>query len=40
MSATRKIKKKMVESVTANPHRRRYLIKHTKIVSKLTRKEK
>lgn len=31
MSTQRKIKKKMVESKTANPHRRRYLVKHSRI---------
>lgn len=31
MGAQRKIKKKLVESKTANPHRRRYLIKNSSI---------
>lgn len=33
MSATRKIKKEMVKAITANPHRQKYLIKHSKIKS-------
>lgn len=31
MSAQRKIKKKLVEFKAANPHRRRYLVKHARI---------
>lgn len=33
MSALRKIKRKLVKAMVANPHRRRFLIKHQEIIS-------
>ena len=35
MGALRRIKRKLTEGATANPHRQRYLIKHQKVVSEI-----